>query len=134
MGRLTKDPEVRYSSNQNNTAVCRFTIAVDRRFQKQGEEKQADFISIVAFGKTGEFISKYFTKGSKIVIVGSIRTSSWDDAEGKRHYATDVVAEETYFAESKKGEGMPSRPSVSEGPMAEADGFYPLEDDDQLPF
>ena len=93
MGRLAKEPELRYSAN-SNVAVCRFTIAVDRRFQKQGEEKQADFISIVAFGKTGEFCSKYFTKGSRMAIVGAIQTRTWDDNEGKKHYVTEVVAEE----------------------------------------
>ncbi len=133
MGRLTKDPELRYATNTNNTAVCRFTVAVDRRFQRQGEEKQADFISIVAFGKTGEFVSKFFTKGRRIALVGSIQTRTWDDAEGKRHYATDVIADEAYFVDSKSSEGAPVR-SGNEGGMNEAEGFYPLEDDDELPF
>lgn len=133
MGRLTKEPELRYATNANNTAVCRFTVAVDRRFQRQGEEKQADFIPVVAFGKTGEFVSKFFTKGSRIALVGSIQTRTWDDAEGKRHYVTEVLADEAYFTESKRGEGMPARPG-NEGGMNEAEGFYPLEDDDELPF
>jgi len=132
MGRLTKDPEIRYSTNGNNTAVCRFTIAVDRRFHKPGEERQADFIPVVAFGKTGEFCSKYFTKGSRIAVVGSIQTRTWDDAEGKKHYATDVIAEEAYFADSKRSEGGPARAGNDAG-TAENDGFYPLEDED-LPF
>lgn len=133
MGRLTKEPELRYATNTNNTAVCRFTVAVDRRFQRQGEEKQADFISVVSFGKTGEFVSKFFTKGSRIALVGSIQTRTWDDAEGKRHYVTEVLADEVHFADSKRGEGMPSRPG-NEGGAGETDGFYPLEDDDELPF
>lgn len=134
MGRLTKEPELRYSTNANNTAVCRFTVAVDRRFQRQGEEKQADFIPVVSFGKTGEFVSKFFTKGSRIALVGSIQTRTWDDAEGKRHYVTEVLADEVHFADSKKGEGSPSRPVQDAGGAGETDGFYPLEDDDELPF
>ena len=135
MGRLTRDPELRYSTNGNNTAVCRFSIAVDRRFQRPGEERQADFISIVAFGKTGEFCSKYFTKGNRIAIVGSMQTRTWDDAEGKKHYATDVIVEEAHFADSKGGNGGNGGPAKAGGDngMAENDGFYPLEDED-LPF
>lgn len=134
MGRLTRDPEIRYSTNGNNTAVCRFTIAVDRRFQRPGEERQADFIPVVAFGKTGEFCSKYFTKGNRIAVVGSMQTRTWDDAEGKRHYATDVIVEEAHFADGKGGggNGGPARAGGDAG-MAESDGFYPLEDED-LPF
>lgn len=133
MGRLTRDPEIRYSTNGSNTAVCRFTIAVDRRFQKPGEERQADFIPVVAFGKTGEFCSKYFTKGNRIAVVGAIQTRTWDDAEGKRHYATEVIVEEAHFADSKGGgNGGPARTGGDAG-MAESDGFYPLEDED-LPF
>lgn len=132
MGRLTKDPELRYSSN-SNVAVCRFTIAVDRRFQKQGEEKQADFIPTVAFGKTGEFISKYFQKGSRIAVVGSIQTRSWDDNEGKKHYATEVIVEEAHFADSKSGGSTPAA-NVGGPGVGQNDGFYPVEDDDELPF
>ncbi|MCX7710531.1 MAG: single-stranded DNA-binding protein [Clostridia bacterium] len=132
MGRLTKDPELRYS-NTSNVAVCRFTVAVDRRFARQGEERQADFIPIVAFGKTGEFCSKYFQKGSKIALVGSIQTRTWDDNEGKKHYATEVVADEAYFADSKKNEGAPSRAS-SGSDSDQVDGFYPIDNEDDLPF
>lgn len=132
MGRLTRDPELRFSTNGSNTAVCRFSVAVDRRFQRPGEERQADFIPVVAFGKTGEFCSKYFTKGSRIALVGSIQTRSWDDAEGKKHYATDVIAEEVHFADSKRADGAPGRTGSDTG-MGESDGFYPLEDED-LPF
>lgn len=131
MGRLTKDPEIRYSNN--NLAVCRFTIAVDRRFQKQGEEKQADFIPNVAFGKTGEFISKYFQKGSRIAIVGSIQTRSWDDPEGKKHYATEVIVEEAHFADSKSSGGANTANAGGQG-QDQTDGFYPVDDDDELPF
>jgi len=135
MGRLTRDPEVRYSTNGNNTAICRFSVAVDRRFQKPGEERQADFISVTAFGKTGEFVSRYFTKGNRVALVGSLQTRTWDDAEGKKHYATDVIADEVHFADSKRGDGeMPARPSMQPAMTTqENDGFYPLEEDD-LPF
>lgn len=102
IGRLVKEPELKYAANANNTAICRFTLAVDRRFQKQGEEKQADFINCVAFGKTGEFVSKYFGKGRKIALTGSIQTRTWDDAEGKRHYVTEVLADGVEFVEGKK--------------------------------
>ena len=101
MGRLTRDPEVRYTQT-NNTLVASFTLAVNRRFARQGEERQADFINIVAWSKTGEFCSKYFKKGQQIALVGRIQTRSWDDTEGKKRYATEVIAEEVYFAESKK--------------------------------
>jgi single-strand DNA-binding protein len=135
MGRLTRDPELRYTS-VNNTAVCSFTLAVDRRFSKAGEEKQADFIPIVAWRSQAEFCSKYFYKGLKVAVVGSIQTRSWDDADGKRHYATEVIADEVYFAEGKRSDtGTPDRqPSVISGSLNQTDGFYPLDEDDQLPF
>ena len=132
MGRLTKDPELRYTSN-NNTAVCSFTIAIDRRFSRQGEEKQSDFIPIVAWNKLAEFCGKYFQKGRQIAVVGRIQTRTWDDNEGKRHYVTEVVAEEAYFADSKRGEGAPSRLPAEPG-MEQSDGFYTVDEDDELPF
>lgn len=134
MGRLTKDPELRYTS-ANNTAVCSFTLAVDRRFSKQGEEKQADFIPVVAWRKEAEFCSKYFTKGLKVAIVGSMQNRSWDDNEGKKHYITEVIADEAYFVESKKNEGAPQqKPAGGSGAAGQTDGFYPMEEDDELPF
>lgn len=117
MGRLTKDPEIRYT--QTSKAVANFTIAVSRRFKKD----EADFINCVAWGKTAEFISKYFSKGSMIAVVGSIQTRTWDDEDGKRHYVTEVVAEEACFT----GERNNSRPEPQD------DRFEPL-DDDELPF
>ena len=96
MGRLTKEPELRYTSSDNK-AVCKFTLAVNRRFAKE----KADFINIVAWEKTGEFCGKHFEKGRQVAVVGRIETRTWDDNEGKRHYATDVIAEEAYFADSK---------------------------------
>ena len=101
MGRLTRDPEVRYTQT-NNTLVASFTLAVNRRFARQGEERQADFINIVAWDKTGEFCSKYFKKGQQVGIIGRIQTRTWDDEQGQKHYVTEVVAEEAYFADSKR--------------------------------
>lgn len=133
MGRLTKDPELRYTST-SNLAKCNFTLAVDRRFSKPGEEKQADFIPVVAWKSNAEFCSKYFTKGMKVIVIGSMQNRSWDDNEGKKHYITEVIAEETYFAESKKGEGAPVQKPASGAAPGQADGFYPLDEDDNLPF
>ena len=143
MGRLTKEPELSYTST-NNTAICKFTLAVDRRFVAQGAERQADFIPVVAWRKLAEFCSKYFTKGQKVVVVGNIQTRSWDDNDGKRHFATDVVVDEAYFAESKKAQGnyqenyqesgqTPAKQEKKETPEEEfnlPDDF----DDDGLPF
>ena len=105
MGRLTRDPDIRYSNN-NNEALCiaRYTLAVDRRFAKDGEQG-ADFINCVAFGKAGEFAEKYLRQGIKMVIVGRLQTGSYTNKEGHKVYTTDVIIEEQSFAESKKSEG-----------------------------
>ena len=97
MGRLTKDPELRYTAT-NNTAVCSFTLAIDRRFQKDA----TDFIPIVAWRECAEFCSKWFKKGLRVAVSGSMQTRNWDDAEGKKHYVTEVVADEVAFADGKK--------------------------------
>ena len=101
MGRLTADPDVRYTQT-TNTCTTKFTLAINRRFVKEGEERQADFINIVAFGKTAEFISKYFRKGQQVAVVGRIQTRTWEDDQNQKHYVTEIVAEEVYFADSKK--------------------------------
>ena len=101
MGRLTRDPEVRYTTT-NNTLVASFSLAVNRRFTREGDSQTADFINITAWSKTGEFVSKYFKKGQQVAVIGRIQTRSWDDQQGQKRYATDVVAEEVYFADSKK--------------------------------
>lgn len=101
MGRLTKDPEVRYTQ-ATNTMVTSFTLAVNRRFVKQGEERQADFINIVAWNKTAEFVSKYFSKGQQVGVIGRIQTRNYDNEEGIKHYVTEVIAEEVYFVGEKK--------------------------------
>ncbi len=101
MGRLTRDPEVRYTQT-SNTLVASFSLAVNRRFVRQGEERQADFINCVAWNKTGEFVSKYFKKGQQVGVIGRLQTRTWDDDKGQKHYITEVIVEETYFADSKR--------------------------------
>ena len=106
MGRLTRDPEVRYTQGETNTAIARYTLAVDRRLTSAQREKAdvqtADFINIVAFGKAGEFVEKYLKKGTKVVVTGRIQTGSYTNKDGQKIYTTDVVAEEQEFAESKR--------------------------------
>lgn len=136
LGRVVKDPELRYTSG-NNTAVASFSIAVNRRTTAKEGQQQADFINIVAWNKTAEFVSKYFTKGMQIAIVGRLQTRTWDDNEGKRHYVTEVVADETYFAESKRNGTEPSSNRTfnpDSEPSGSGDGFYPMDEDDDLPF
>ena len=99
MGRLTRDPELKMTAN--NIAVCKFTLAVDRRFKNQQGERETDFIPIVTWRQTAEFVDRYFKQGSKMVLVGNIQVRSWDDNEGKRRWMTEVIADEVYFAESK---------------------------------
>ena len=101
MGRLTRDPEVRYSAGENSLAIARYTLAVDRRFRRDGEAT-ADFINCVSFGKTAEFAEKYYRQGLKIVVSGRIQTGSYTNREGQKVYTTEVVVEETYFADSKR--------------------------------
>ena len=103
MGRLTKDPEVRYTSG-NNTQVTTFSLAVNRRFVAQGGERQADFFNLTAFGKIAEFCSKYFKKGQQVLVTGRIQNRTWEDNNGQKRYATDFIVEDTYFADSIKGE------------------------------
>ena len=130
MGRLTKDPEVRYTQT-NNIMVTSFSLAVNRRFVKEGEERQADFINIVAWNKTAEFCSKYFKKGQQVGIIGRIQTRNYEDDQGQKHYVTEVIAEEAYFADSKK-EG--SNESVLGSSTPVNNEFAPIQDDDELPF
>ncbi len=143
MGRLTRDPEVRYSQGENSTAVARFTLAVDRRFKRAGDTQDADFIGCVAFGKQAEFVEKYFKQGMKMVAVGRIQTGSYTNKDGQKVYTTDVVAEEIEFAESKGNNGDSGfqqggfqkefRPEPS---SAMGDGFMNIPDgiDEELPF
>lgn len=134
VGRLTANPETR--TTQNGVAVCNFTVACDRRFVKQGEERQADFINCIAWKQTGEFVSKYFVKGNRIALDGSIQTRSWDDKNGNKRYATEVVVDHVEFAQSK-GEGQAAEQTAAQTapsePTGDIDGFVPIEDD-LLPF
>ena len=133
MGRLTKDVEVRYTQT-NNTAVASFNLAVNRRFVKEGEERQTDFFNIVAWGKLGEFCSKYFKKGQQVGIIGRLQTRNWEDEQGQKHYVTEVVAEEAYFADSKKNSEESNDP-FSNNTFGENNGNdFGITSDDDLPF
>ena len=142
MGRLVRDPEVRYSQGENAKAVARYNLAVDRRFKQDGESK-ADFINCVAFGKQGEFAEKYFRKGIKIVVSGRIQTGSYTNRDGNKVYTTDVVVEEQEFAESKaasesnvNSQSSSSGYSQQQGISVDDDGFMNIPDglDETLPF
>lgn len=146
VGRLTADPELKATTTGTN--VCSFTIAVNRRFVRAGEERKADFINCVAWRQNAEFICNYFAKGRMIGIVGSIQTRDWTDNEGKRRYATEVIVEEAHFTESKgtsdgagRSENAWSRPA--QPAQSAPQGFDSLPDggdfmagipDDDLPF
>ena len=137
MGRLTRDPDVRYSAGENSTAVARYTLAVDRRFRRDGDSATADFIGCVAFGRQAEFAEKYLRQGTKIAITGRIQTGSYTNREGQKVYTTDVVVEEQEFAESKAASGNAgnSAPAGSPEP-SNGDGFMNIPDgiDEELPF
>lgn len=132
MGRLTRDPEIRYSQDENNMAIARYTLACDRKFKKD----EADFISCVAFGKSAEFAEKYLKKGTKIAVTGRIQTGSYEK-DGQKIYTTDVVIEEQEFAESKNSSGGGEDIQYQSQPKpAPSDGFMSIPDgiEDQLPF
>ena len=133
MGRLARDPEVRYSQGDNPMAVARYTLAVDRRFKKDGEES-ADFIGCVAFGKQGEFAEKYLHKGTKIILTGRIQTGSYTNKDGVKVYTTDIIAEEQEFAESKSAIQQNTGRSCTENPKTGNDGFMDAPGEDELPF
>lgn len=130
IGRLTKNPETRYTQ-ANNIQVTSFTLAVNRRFAKEGEQ-QADFINVVSWNKTAEFVSKYFKKGQQVAIVGRIQTRNYDDNNGVKHYVTEVIAEEVYFADSKK-EGQADASILGSSTPATNNDFDITSSDD-LPF
>ena len=140
MGRLTRDPEVKYSQGDNATAIARFTLAVERRI-KRDNEASVDFINCVSFGRSAEFVEKYFRKGTKIVICGRIQTGSYTNKDGQKVYTTDIVIEEQDFAESKATSQQNNSGSVqnnsnsrqSQKPQPDPDEFMSVDDDD-LPF
>lgn len=136
MGRLTRDPEVRYSQGgENSLAIARYTLAVDRRFKRNSDDQTADFIGCVAFGRNAEFAEKYFRQGLKVVVTGRIQTGSYTNKDGQKVYTTDVVVEEQEFAESKatsqQNQQKPSGPAPDN-----SDGFMNIPDgiDEELPF
>ena len=147
MGRLTRDPEVRYSAGNNSMAVARYTLAVDRRFRRDGENN-ADFIGCVAFGKSAEFAEKYLRQGTKIIVTGRIQTGSYTNRDGQKVYTTDVVVEDQEFAESKAAASesgmmrqsapspMAASPMPSPAQASSADGVMNIPDglDEELPF
>ena len=140
MGRLTRDPEVRYSAGENSLAIARYTLAVDRRFKRDGEAT-ADFISCVVFGKQAEFAEKYFREGIRIVVSGRIQTGSYTNRDGVKVYTTEVVVEEQEFAESKavsdshvnRSASQPAAPDMAD---SSAEGFMNIPDEigGELPF
>ena len=135
MGRLTRDPEIRYSQSAEPMAIARYSLAVERRFKREGEPK-ADFIPCVAFGKQGEFAERYFRKGQLVSVAGRLQVRNWDDNEGKKRVTTEVVIEEQYFAESKKDEEKTYNQAVKEKNKA-PEGFSPIDEnieDEDLPF
>lgn len=145
MGRLARDPEVRYSQSSEPLAVARYSLAVSRRYKRTGEP-DADFINCVAFGKTGEFAEKFLKKGQMISVVGRLQVRSWDDTDGKKRWSTDVIVEEQFFAESKSSfeahrNSQGDAPSAPKAQVQQngdtSDGFYPIDEsieDDDLPF
>ena len=135
IGRLTKDPETRYTQGDNPMAISRYTLAVDRRFKRDGDNS-ADFITCVVFGKGGEFAEKYLSKGTKVAVVGRIQTGSYTNKEGQKVYTTEIVVEEQEFAESKAAQSgqQNTQPAKEEEGM---DGFMNIPDgldDEELPF
>ena len=155
MGRLTRDPEIRYTQGEKSTCIANFSLAVDRRYKT--DDQSADFINCVAFGKLGEHVEKYYHKGIKIVVSGRIQTGSYDHKDGYKVYTTDVVIEEQEFAESKSASDgyqqqnnngfapepqqqlqyqQPAEPGYHQQSLTDADGFMSIPDgiDEELPF
>lgn len=134
LGRLTKDPELK--TTPGGASVCSFTVACDRRYQKEGQERQADFINCIAWRNTAEFISKFFIKGMRIAIEGSIQTRSWDDNEGNKRYVTEVIVDHAEFASDKRNDNesqsyIPNKPTI---PTGDIDGFIPVDIEEDIPF
>lgn len=140
MGRLTRDPDIRYSQGENSQAIARYTLAVDRRFRREGSEQTADFIGCVAFGKSAEFAEKYLKKGTKLVVEGRIQTGSYTNKDGNKVYTTDVVVEHQEFAESKANSGSSASAGGEQtpppAPTTDENGFMSIPDgiDEDLPF
>jgi single-strand DNA-binding protein len=139
MGRLTRDPEVRTSQGASQTTIGRFSIAVDRRFKREGQP-EADFFNCTAFGRTAEFVDKYLRKGTKVVVVGSVQNDNYTDKNGNKVYSTQIMVDEVEFAESKNasgsGNGEGYTPAQNSQPAQAGDGFMNIPDgiDEELPF
>lgn len=141
LGRLVRDPEIKYSQGQETTAIARYSLAVDRRFAREGEAS-ADFINCVAFGRQAEFAERYLRQGTKIGIVGRIQTGSYTNKDGQKVYTTDVIVEEQEFAESKaaaserQNEKQKNNYQAVPTPSQRGDGFFNIPDgiDEMLPF
>lgn len=138
MGRLTRDPEIRYSQGDDAMAIGRYTLAVDRRFKRDGEAS-ADFINCVTFGRSAEFAEKYLRQGTKVVVSGRIQTGSYTNRDGQKVYTTEVVVEDQEFAESKNvagNSGNSSGSSAGSGSVGSGvgDGFMAAPSDEELPF
>ena len=131
IGRFTRDPEIKYTTGENATATARFSLAVNRRFKNKEGNYDADFINCVAFGKTAEFIGKYFTKGMAIGITGRIQTGSYTNKEGQKVYTTDVVVEETEFVESKNKGTSDNAPNNNANSNSD---FEEVISEDEMPF
>ncbi len=145
MGRLTRDPDIRYSQGETSTAVARYTLAVDRRFKRNNDDQTADFIGCVAFGRSAEFAEKYFRQGLKVIVTGRIQTGSYTNRDGVKVYTTDVVVEDQEFAESKavsdsnagRYQSAPAPAPALAAPASDmGDGFMNIPDgiDEELPF
>ena len=138
LGRLTADPELRYTTG-TNIPVCRFRLAVERPYQKAGEERQADFFSIVAWRAAAEFVSKYFRKGVRVLVEGNLRNNVYENNQGVRHYTVEVQAERVYFADGKRDDEPVPHTQIQQNVQVPeydpGDGFFQLVDeDDDLPF
>lgn len=131
VGRLTKDPEIRYSQGENATATARFSVAVSRRFKNAEGNYDADFINCVAFGKTAEFLEKYFKKGMAIGLTGHIQTGSYTNKDGQKVYTTDVIVEETEFVESKNASGNTTKDTDT---YSAPTSSVVVDEDDDFPF
>ena len=133
MGRLTRDPEVRYSSGEKSTAIARYTLAVERRYKKEGENN-ADFISCIAFGRQAEVAEKYFVRAMKLLIVGRIQTGSYTNREGVKIYTTDVVVEEQEFPESKAATASLQHNKKDPDTETDENGYLKPPEDMDIPF
>ncbi len=130
MGRLTRDPETRYT--QNNTPVSSFSVAVNRRFTEANGERKADFFNVTAFGKLAEFCSKYYKKGQQVLVEGRIQNRTWEDQTGTKRYSTDYIVENAYFADSRRDSGNEGEMEI---PTESNDGdFITIDDTEELPF